>query len=316
MQSLPKNDVFLHCQKCNKDFSPDTLIKHMAEMHTCDKPALNCVTCENTFTSAAKLIEHLTQKHYTHSLPLKCGYNNCYSRFGDLSAGTRHFKNHDASPRKKPKRKKHRLDESQAMSLDENRSQVSNSKVLSPHLQSAQSIWSNEVALEQYLRLIRDDPIALVELLKFDNLGTQLNIDTFVAALESGRCKPLERTVNDADIPQVFDLKDVEPELNLDDVSVAAIKDLGSGQIYQGHNNKSQIPYKNVYLLDFMGWKCKGDPKYATNIPLPQFLLRPPEKVAAKYHSYQPSTASAYAVSANVSMRGTVVDIHEGTCRI
>jgi hypothetical protein len=118
----------------------------------------------------------------------------------------------------------------------------------------------------------------------------------------------------DAGMPQLFDLDDAEPDLDPDDVSGAAITDLGKSTIYQGYNNKSPIPYQEKHVSEFIGWNCGGLPKYAMNIPLPQFSLHPPPDVAAKYHAHEPSGENAYAVSANISMGGAVVDIHEGAC--
>lgn len=278
----------------------DTPITHTEEMHKGNKSKTSCVL------DGVTLIHYCTQQPCHGSLRLACGHSPCSHEFDDR---IRHGKGHSPTLERQPQRKKCPSDKSQATNPIDGGPEEG-----LRHVVSSQSVHNSETDLEEYLRSIRDDPVALVEFLKSGNLGIQLDIEPFVNALESGRTKPLEYMSKDAGMPQLFDLDNAEPDLDPDDVSGAAITDLGKSTIYQGYNNKSPIPYQEKHVPEFIGWNCGGLPKYAMNIPLPQFSLHPPPDVAAKYHAHEPSGENAYAVSANVSMGGAVVDIHEGAC--
>jgi hypothetical protein len=315
MQSHLENDMPYHCQKCKMDAFTDAPETHIADVHANDEARLHCVLCKILFDAATDPIHQLTQTPCHGGLRLDCGHSTRSYKYDDKSKGARHDKEHTPVLQEQPPRKKCAFDKIQAVNLSENRSEASHSEGGLRRLLCPQSHHIDEVVLGEHLRSIRNDPVALVKLLKSDYLGFQLDIEPFVAALESGRSKPLRCLQNDTCVPQLFDLKAAEPDLDPDDVSGAAITDLGKSTIYQGHNNKAPIPYQEKYVTEFIGWNGEGVPKYAINIPLPQFSLHPPPEIAARYHAHEFPSTNAYAVSANLSMRGAVVDIHEGACR-
>jgi len=288
---------------------------HMAETHEGDESGLNCALCEVTLDAVKNSIRHLIQEPCHGSLRLECGHSTCFYKLDNQSKETRHDEEHTLSPERQPQIDECPSDRIQAVNLNDNRSEIFTFKEGARPLLGSHSVQNDEIVLGEYLRSIRDNPIALVELLKSDYLGIQLDIEPFVAALESGRSKPLGCLRKDAGLPQLFDLKAAEPDLDPDDVSGATITDLGKSTIYQGHNNKAPIPYQEKYITEFIGWNCEGLPKYAINIPLPQFSLHPPPEVAARYHAHESPSTNLYAVSADICMRGAVVDIREGACR-
>ncbi|KAI5362611.1 hypothetical protein J4E82_011681, partial [Alternaria postmessia] len=283
----------------------------MAETHEDDVPRPNCVLCEVTLDAVKSFIRHLTEEPCHGSLRLKCGHSTCFFKPHDQNEETQHDEDHTLTPGRQPQINNCLSDKIEATNFNEDRYGSSASEGSASRLLCSQSIQNDELALAEHLRSIRDNSVALVELLKSDYLGIQLDIEPFVAALESGRSKPLGCFRKDTSIPQLFDLETAEPDLDPDDVSGAAITDLGRSTIYQGHNNRAPIPYQEKYITDFIGWNCEGLPKYAINIPLPQFSLHPPPEVAARYHVHESPSTNLYAVSADICMKGAVVDIRE-----
>jgi hypothetical protein len=310
MESNTLPDVLLFCQPCSKDFGLREFIKHNSAKHTGEAVTLNCNSCKETFNSYKRCwIKHLYEAHSCGEKPLPCPNDKCFKTFDSLSKLSRHI-------RDTHKNKKRLRDESQ----DEGKFQIEDEQTLKRRTDTKPScVVAHNDRLSDLLKVlkpIRNNPSALAELLSREQLGLQSSLEPFLAGLRSGRLEPLESVRVRAGIPQLFQVSDAEPDLDLEAVWGAAIVNLPSSTIYQGSRKNTPLPFESWYVRSFVYGTASKAPKYAMNISLPEFSLHPPQDIAAQYHIYEPEGMNVFEVSANINTHGSMVDLHDGTGRL
>ena len=163
------------------------------------------------------------------------------------------------------------------------------------------------------LHAIPSDPIPLVEFLSTTDPQLQSRLKPFVAGLESGRLQPLDPTNRCHGSPQLFKVKDANPDLDLADVFGMAIMKLDQSTIYQGDRKTRPIEFQPGFVIEFTSGTAVGEPKTAFNIPLGISFHTPPD-IEQLYHAFE-AEGDADSPSANIGTAGSVVDLHEGNAQ-
>jgi hypothetical protein len=166
------------------------------------------------------------------------------------------------------------------------------------------------------LKLIEDDPNKLTTFLSTERTNSLPNVKPLLDGLRSGRLRPLKdakATDWDDGIPEIFDVKDVCPGLDLEAVWGTAIMNAKQGTVYESHKNGQPLAFESSFVSTFCRGISVGQPKYAVNIPLGGIKLFLPQRIEERYKIYQQEDEdSVFLAQANIGTFGSVVDIHDG----
>jgi hypothetical protein len=180
----------------------------------------------------------------------------------------------------------------------------------------AETLSQNSTALDTRLKLIQHDPTKLASFLSTERTNSLSNVKSFLEALRNGRLRPIEDAEAEHwgdEVPKRFEVKDVCPDLDLQDVWGSAITNAKQGTVYEGHRSNDPLPFKPSFVSTFCRGISAGQPKFAVNIPLGDLTLHLPQHIEEQYSIYQQEGEdSVFLAQANIGTFGSVVDLHDG----